>query len=76
MDKIIIKTDKETIEMEVVLTYQMNNNNFVIYKDKKNVHYIAKYNLKNDDLDTDLTDEELAYGEKVLNGVLNEINNK
>ena len=76
MDKITIKTDKETIEMEVVLTYQTDNNNYVIYKDKENVHYIAKYNLKNDDLDTELTDEELAYGEKVLNGVLNEINNK
>ena len=49
MDKIKIKTDNnEVIEMEVVLTYQNNDKDYVIYKDKENVHYIAKYNFSND----------------------------
>lgn len=76
MDKIIIKTDKNTIEMEVVLTYKMNDKDYIIYKDKQNVYYIAKYNLLNDDLDTNLTPTEISYGEKILDEVLNEINSK
>lgn len=76
MDTIKIKTDKEIIEMEVVLTYHVNDKDYVIYKDKDDVHYIAKYNFVNDDLDTNLTENEIAYGEKVLVEVLNEINNK
>lgn len=76
MDKIVIKTNKKSIEMEVVLTFKINGKDFVIYKDEENNHFIAKYNFRNDKLDTNLTDEELLFGEKVLNEVLNETNSK
>lgn len=77
MDKIKIKTDNdEIIEMEVVLTYKNRDKDYVIYKDQENVHYIAKYNYSNDELDTDLTEEEITFGEQVLNEVINEISSK
>lgn len=76
MDKITIKTNNEFIEMEVVLTYKKDEKDYVIYKDKQNIHYVAKYNFLNDDLDTDLSEDEISYGEKILNEVINEINSK
>ena len=77
MDKITIKTkNNEVIEMEVVLTYQNNDKDYVIYKDKENFHYIAKYNYSNDELDTNLNENEITFGEQVLNEVINEISSK
>lgn len=77
MDTITIKTnDNEVLEMEVVLTYQNNGVDYVIYKDIDNVHYIAKYNFSNDELDTDLSDEEITFGQQVLNEVLDEVSSK
>lgn len=77
MDKIKIKTDKnEIVEMELVLTYQNNDKDYVIYKDQENVHYIAKYKYSNDELDTNLNENEITFGEHVLNEVINEISSK
>lgn len=72
MDVIKIKDKtKGIIEMEVVLTYKFEGKDYVIYKDKEDVLYIAKYNLNNDKLDTNLSESEIKYGEKVLSEVLN-----
>ena len=77
MDTIEI-TDKKKgkITMEVVLTYKNNTNSYVIYKEinGKDI-YIAKYNDDNDELDTNLTEDEIKFGEKVLNEMLNKANN-
>ena len=69
-------TDKKKgkIKMEVVLTYENDNNKYVIYKEIKGTDvYIAKYNDNNDNLDTNLTDAEIEFGQKVLEGAINEI---
>lgn len=77
MDTITIKTnDNAVIEMEVVLTYQNNGVDYVIYKDDDNVHYIAKYNHENEELNTYLSDEEISFGEQVLNEVIDEVGSK
>lgn len=77
MDTITIKTnDNAVIEMEVVLTYQNNGVDYVIYKDDDNVHYIAKYNYENEELNTYLSDEEISFGEQVLNEVIDEVGSK
>ena len=57
------KADGTTEEVEIVMTFvleKFNNNDYVIYKDKDNQHYGAKYveNDGNISLDTDLTEEE------------------
>ena len=76
MDKIkIINNNGISEEMEIVLDYEYNDNKFIIYKDKKNNHYIAKCDGKFN-LDTDLTEAEIKYGENTLKGVINEITSK
>lgn len=73
MDKIIIHDkEKGKIEMEVVLTFIFCDKNYVIYKDDKD-YFIAKYNNDNDFFDTNLNEEEIRYGEKVLEGVLKNV---
>ena len=76
MDKIkIINNNGISEEMEIVLDYEYNDNKFIIYKDKKNNHYIAKCDDKFN-LDTELNTEEIEYGEEVLKGVIDEITSK
>lgn len=75
MDKIIIQDkEKGRLEMEVVLTFSFHDRNYVIYKDD-NDYFIAKYNEENDLLDTNLNEEEITYGEKVLEEVLKNVKN-
>ena len=61
---------------DTVLTYQNNGVDYVIYKDDDNVHYIAKYNYENEELNTYLSDEEISFGEQVLNEVIDEVGSK
>lgn len=71
MDIITIKDkNNNLIKMEIVLTYCLNNVDFIIYSslDKKD-YFLAKYN-KNGNLNTNLSDEEIEYGNKILKGVL------
>lgn len=71
----IFDNDNIPINMEVVLTYKFNMNQYIIYRslDKKD-YFIAK-SLSDHSLDTNLNDDEIKYGEMVLRGVLDEIKN-
>lgn len=76
METIKIRDEKKgVIEMEIVLTYDYKDNNYVIYKDNKDL-YIAKYNYDNELLNTDLKEEEISFGEKVLKEVLHNAESK
>lgn len=77
MNKITINDkEKGRVEMEIVMTYENDNNKYVIYKEVNlPEYYIAKYKTDTSILDTNLTDEEIAFGEKVLEGAINEVKN-
>ena len=76
MDKIeIINGQGNKEEMEIILSYEYNNNKYIIYKDIKNNYYISKCD-KNNNLDTDLKTDEISYGENILKGVIDEITSK
>ena len=76
MDKIeIINKFGKKEEMEIILTYEYNKYNYIIYRDKKNNYYISKIDEEKN-LDSDLNDLEIKHGEEVLKGVINEITGK
>lgn len=76
MDTIKIKDKiKGIIEMEVVLSYKTNSKNYVIYKDCADTLYIAEYNYENDKLNSNLTEEEIKFGEKMLKEVQKNVKN-
>lgn len=74
-DIIYIKnTYGQKIPFEAVTVYNLEKSkyNYIIYRDlEQKDYYIAKY-LGDDiaDLDTNLTEEELDIGNKILKGVL------
>ena len=73
MDKIEIIMDNGLKEdMEIVLEYDYNQSKYIIYKNKKNNYYIAKCD-ENYNLDTELNNTEIKYGEDILKGAINEI---
>ena len=76
MDKIeIINNLGQKEDMEIVMTYEYNKYNYIIYKDDINNYYIAKKD-EYGNLDSNLNSDEINYGEKVLKEVINEITSK
>ena len=72
----ILLEDGTKKDMELVLMYndEINNNNYILYKDKDETKecYAAKCKLSNDffELDTNLTKEEIKKLELLLNSTL------
>ena len=58
--------DKEK-EMEIVLTFDYNNKNYIIYKDSSD-YYVSKYD-NDGNLDNSFNDDELKICEQVLKEV-------
>jgi len=69
----IYDSNNKRLEMEVVTIFKFANNifNYVIYTDMdRNNYYVAKYVYEIDELNTDLTENELNICNQILEGVL------
>lgn len=74
MNKIYVYDNQNNrLEMEVVTIFKFANNifNYIIYTDKDHSnYYVAKYIYEIDELNTDLSESELALCNKILEGIL------
>ena len=66
-DLIKINTNDKEKEMEIVLTFDYNNKNYIIYKDFTS-YYVSKYDMEGN-LDNNISSNELKICEKVLEEV-------
>ncbi len=66
-DLIKINTNDKEKEMEIVLTFDYNNKNYIIYKDFTS-YYVSKYDMEGN-LDNNFSSNELKVCEKVLEEV-------
>ncbi len=68
MDKsTMIKANSKDKDMHVVLTFNSDNINYIVYKDNSD-YYVSKYD-ENGYIDNNFSDNELKICERVLNEV-------
>jgi hypothetical protein len=61
--------------MEAVCTFELNNSSFIIYSDlDKNHYYLSKYD-KDNNLITDISEDELNKANSIFMEVMNETRN-
>lgn len=70
---IITKADGSEEEMNLICTFNIKGNNYMIYSDNNTNYYVGKYKeLDNIVIDTQLTPEELMMCNKVFEEMQND----